>query len=300
MPLTVAPASPRDPGARALLEASHAWLATLYTAEENHVLSLEALCAPAIRFFVARDGEAVLGTAALALREGYGEVKSMFVDPAARGQGVADALMARLIAEAVATGLPLMRLETGPRNPEAIRLYEKHGFLRCGAFGDYPDVASSVFMERPVPRRAGPGEDLAAVHALLTASFAYMEGVIDPPSSMGRMTLADLTQAAAQKELWVMGTPAFACMILAPRDGALYLGKLAVEGARRGEGIARLMVAQAVARARALGLDAVELQTRIELTRNQATFELLGFRETGRTAHAGYDRPTSITYRLPV
>ncbi|TIV92899.1 MAG: GNAT family N-acetyltransferase, partial [Mesorhizobium sp.] len=49
--------------------------------------------------------------------------------------------------------------------------------------------------------------------------------------------------------------------------------------------------------ARARGKDAIELQSRIELTANHAAFARLGFRETGRTAHAGYDRSTSITMR---
>jgi hypothetical protein len=46
----------------------------------------------------------------------------------------------------------------------------------------------------------------------------------------------------------------------------------------------------------ALGLDHLELQTRVELTENHATFRAMGFVETGRTAHPGYDR-TSITFR---
>jgi hypothetical protein len=49
--------------------------------------------------------------------------------------------------------------------------------------------------------------------------------------------------------------------------------------------------------AREGGKDAIELQTRIELTANHAAFARLGFRETERTAHPGYDRPTSITMR---
>ena len=53
-------------------------------------------------------------------------------------------------------------------------------------------------------------------------------------------------------------------------------------------------------RAKALGLRGVELQTRIELTANHATFAALGFVETERTAHPGYDRPTTLTFRRPL
>jgi hypothetical protein len=33
---------------------------------------------------------------------------------------------------------------------------------------------------------------------------------------------------------------------------------------------------------------------------NHATFRALGFAEAGRTAHEGFDRPTSITFARPV
>jgi hypothetical protein len=49
--------------------------------------------------------------------------------------------------------------------------------------------------------------------------------------------------------------------------------------------------------ARLLGKHGLELQARVELTANHAAFARLGFHETGRTAHEGYDRPTSVTMR---
>lgn len=297
MPVTVTPESPRHPEATALLHASHAYSASLYKPEENFVLSIDELCAADIRFFAARDGGRIVGTAALALRDGYGEVKSMFVDPDARGLGAAAALMRRLIAEAMARHLPILRLETGPLNHAAMRLYARHGFQRCRAFGDYPDSPASVFMERATPalRRLTPHDTMMPVHALLTGAFAYMDGVIDPPSSMHRMRPDDLAAEAGRSELWVLDGP-LACMILTDKGDTLYLGKLAVAEAWRGTGLARVMVEHAVARARALGRPSVTLQTRVELLANQRAFQALGFVETGRTAHAGYDRPTSITY----
>jgi hypothetical protein len=59
-------------------------------------------------------------------------------------------------------------------------------------------------------------------------------------------------------------------------------------------------MAAAEACARSLGRTALELQTRVELTGNQAAFARLGFRETGRTAHEGFDRPTSVTMRKEI
>ena len=142
-----------------------------------------------------------------------------------------------------------------------------------------------------------PDEDMTPVHALLTQAFAYMDAVIDPPSSLGRMTTADLTAEARAQELWVLDPGPAACMILTDKGDTLYLGKLAVAASQRGQGLARVMVDHAVTRARALSRPSVTLQTRVELTANQAAFQAMGFAEIGRTAHKGYDRPTSITYR---
>lgn len=146
-------------------------------------------------------------------------------------------------------------------------------------------------------RRLSPDDDLVPVHDLLTAAFAYMEGVVDPPSSLARMGPAGLAAAAAQGELWVLGPGPDACMLLTPRADTLYLGKLAVAGSRRGAGLARVMTGHALARARALGLPSVTLETRVELTANQAAFRRMGFEEAGRTAHSGYDRPTTVVFR---
>lgn len=148
--LTVTRADPRDAQATALLERSQALMRALFPPEDNFFLDIDALCAPDIRFFAARRGARTLGTGALALRAGYGEVKSMFVAEEARGQGVAGALLARIEAEARAQGLPWLRLETGTLLHEAHRLYARHGFVRCGPFGDYPDAPSSIFMEKPL------------------------------------------------------------------------------------------------------------------------------------------------------
>lgn len=144
--LVIARGDPRE--ARALLEASHAMMMALFNPDSNHFLSLDALAAPDIAFFVARRDGRVVGCGALARRQGYGEIKSMFVDPAARGAGVAAALMARLEAEAAAQGLDLLRLETGNLLEAAHALYARCGFTVRGPFGDYPAHPQSVFMEK--------------------------------------------------------------------------------------------------------------------------------------------------------
>jgi ribosomal protein S18 acetylase RimI-like enzyme len=151
------------------------------------------------------------------------------------------------------------------------------------------------------PRRLAPGDPaLAAVLALIRDSFAFMDGVIDPPSSMHGLTLADLDRQAATAEVWATGDPPVACVVLTPRADALHVGKLAVAASQRGRGHARALVDLAATRARIRRLPALELQVRIELAANQAAFARMGFVETARTAHPGYDRPTSLTFRRAV
>lgn len=138
-----------------------------------------------------------------------------------------------------------------------------------------------------------------AVLRLLHGAFAYMEGRIDPPSSLRDLTPEALTRQAEVGEIWVIGAPV-ACVFLTPKPRALYVGKLTVASEHRGRGLARQLIEVAEGRARERGLPALELQTRVELVENQAAFQAMGFREVGRTAHPGYDRPTSITYRRAV
>ncbi|OBY26633.1 GNAT family N-acetyltransferase [Leisingera sp. JC1] len=151
------------------------------------------------------------------------------------------------------------------------------------------------------PRRLEPGDPcLRDVLDLIQRSFAFMEGRIDPPSSMHRLTLAALQEQCRRGEVWAIGTPPAACVFLTPRPDCLYLGKLAVDGNHRGTGLARALVKLAAARAKALSLPVLRLQTRVELTENHAAFARMGFRKTGETAHPGFTRPTSVTMEKEV
>jgi len=110
--MIIRPGDPFDPQAIALLEASHALMGSLFPAESNHYLSLDALKAPHISFFVAEENEQTLGCAALANKGTYGELKSMFVAETARGKGTAAALLTQIEAHAKSQNLTHLRLET--------------------------------------------------------------------------------------------------------------------------------------------------------------------------------------------
>lgn len=146
--IAIGPADPRDPRCAALLAQSHALMNSMFPEGECHFLDIDALAGPDIRFLAATEGEAVLGTGAIALRDGYAEVKAMFTAPEARARGVGDAMMRALIELARAEGRDLLRLETGRGLDAAHRLYARHGFVPRGPFGAYEAGATSLFFER--------------------------------------------------------------------------------------------------------------------------------------------------------
>ena len=146
--LIVERTDPHDPQATALLQASHALMQSLFPPEDNFYLSIDDLCKSNIHFFTARVAGTILGTGALAEKDNYGELKSMFVDSKARGQGVANALLRRLEDQALELGLCALKLETGSVLHAARRLYERHGFCLCGPFGDYTNAPSSIYMSK--------------------------------------------------------------------------------------------------------------------------------------------------------
>lgn len=140
---------PDQPEVIALIDELDAYQKPLYPPQSHHGIDIDALMQPHVRFAVARTQEgAAAGCGAVVLNDGWGELKRMFVRPALRGQGVAQRILVLLEAAARERGFALMRLETGVSQPEALRLYERAGYLRRAPFGDYGPDPLSVFMEK--------------------------------------------------------------------------------------------------------------------------------------------------------
>jgi len=147
--------SPRQDDVRQLLTALDAYLESLFPPESNHILDIEALCAPEIRFFVARSGRDALGCGALRIdASGYGEVKRMYVRPEARGRRLGRAILARIEDEARREGIAHLRLETGIYQAEALALYRHAGFVEREPFGEYRPDPLSLFLEKSLRRGA--------------------------------------------------------------------------------------------------------------------------------------------------
>ncbi len=93
-------------------------------------------------------------------------------------------------------------------------------------------------------RQAGEGDDFAAILKLVQDCFAYMEALIDPPSSMHRLTVESVRMHAKNQEIWLWEDAGelIACVFFtakaaeAGQPARLYLGKMAVRPVARGQG----------------------------------------------------------------
>lgn len=138
-----------DPAGAALRAAQRAELDARYGCED-HEPGAPPSAADIDLFLVAvdPDGDA-LGCGALRrLDPASAEVKRMYVTPAARGSGVATALLRALEAAAVHRGWTTVRLETGTAQPEAVRFYEREGYRSIPLFGAYQGSTLSLCYER--------------------------------------------------------------------------------------------------------------------------------------------------------
>ena len=139
----------RGPEIAALLEAHLKLMRETSPPESVHALDLEGLRAAEVTFWTVWDGATLLGCGALkALGPDHGEIKSMHTAAAARGRGVARAMLAHILAEARARGYRRLSLETGSMAAfaPARALYAGFGFRDCPPFGNYVLDPNSMFM----------------------------------------------------------------------------------------------------------------------------------------------------------
>jgi GNAT superfamily N-acetyltransferase len=130
-----------DPEAKALVDSMAAYLAELYREDGRRRPSkvhAEHFEPPSGTFLVVWDeGEAVAcgGVRPCEVGPGIGELKRVWVEPHARGRGLARLLLARLEDEARVLGYSEVYLDTGPLQHEAMRLYETSGYRTIANYG---------------------------------------------------------------------------------------------------------------------------------------------------------------------
>ena len=98
----------------------------------------DELVPPAGGFLIARLDDAPVGCGAVKIKDGIGEIKRMWVAPAARGLGVAQRLLEALEAHATAAGVDVLRLDTHRSLVEARTLYLRNGYTEIAPYNANP------------------------------------------------------------------------------------------------------------------------------------------------------------------
>lgn len=101
-------------------------------------------------FLIARDtaGDASGCGALRLLPDGSAEIKRMYVLPGARGTGVATGILRTLEEHARRLGADTAQLTTGDKQPDAIRFYEREGYLRTDGYGPFAGHPMAVCFAR--------------------------------------------------------------------------------------------------------------------------------------------------------
>ena len=151
-----------DPRGIAMRDAMNAETGAMYAAftegntpEVNAAIDAVLSVDPAtiVHTVIAVDGERVLGHTALrpvstGSTAGALEVKKVFVEPDARGTGVARALLAEAEDYARARGVTSLVLQTGPLQVDAIALYLKIGYVPIEPYGGYEVINGALCYEK--------------------------------------------------------------------------------------------------------------------------------------------------------
>ena len=149
MTTVISPERPDTDEARLLIDELESHLAPFYPATSRHGYNVEKLIKQGVAFFVTRRNGIAAGCGGVQFFETeYGELKRMFVRPQFRGLGLAKLMLEHLEAYAREHHIPLMRLETGIHQKEAIALYMHMGYGSCPPFGEYIDDPLSRFFEK--------------------------------------------------------------------------------------------------------------------------------------------------------
>ncbi len=133
---------PEKPPASELLSEMREELNALYATSnrlDNPPLHGDELRPPLGVYLVGWEGtDAVAGGGVRQLEPGLAEIKRMYIRPPARARGVATALLSALEEAARTLGCAAVRLDTGPKQVHALRLYRQAGYAEIPCYNDNP------------------------------------------------------------------------------------------------------------------------------------------------------------------
>ena len=143
-----------DPVAHDLVERAQQEYVTRYGGRDAAVVDPAEFTPPAGIFLVAEIGGAPAGCGAWRVHDAGGvEVKRVYVAPAFRRRGLAQAVMAALEDSAARAGHRSVVLNTGGRQPEALALYARLGYGPVAGYGVYAYAPGAVFLGKALPTR---------------------------------------------------------------------------------------------------------------------------------------------------
>ena len=138
---------------------------------------------------------------------------------------------------------------------------------------------------------------------ILKSAFAVQDGIVDPPSSVTKLTVEGVIRDAEMGDLLTaepLGGELVGCLFtkIETDDSGplLYAYHLAVDPSHQGKGIGHRLFDTAVTLAEARQIKRLQVMSRIELTGLHAFFGDMGFRQIGTFTHDGFDRPTSLRF----
>lgn len=142
--------TPDDPDVITVFSDIDRLINSLYPVATAQSLSISQLAQPNVYAIGLKNEEGIIACGAIVMQfdtKPYGEIRRLYVKPNHRGKGLSRRIMQILLHHAGEEAIPLIRLETGPKQTESISLYENLGFKRCASFGEYTDNPNSLFME---------------------------------------------------------------------------------------------------------------------------------------------------------
>lgn len=150
--VTIAVEDPRDPAGAGLVDELVAFIEALYPEDEEDPpvpWTMDELARNGA-FLVARVAGEPAGCGGLAATAlpGALEVVRMYVRPDFRGRRIADQVLTELEALARRKGAETLMLRCGPRQPGALKVYERNGYARRSAFAQHREHPTNLFYEK--------------------------------------------------------------------------------------------------------------------------------------------------------
>ena len=137
-----------DPKVNELLTKHFIELRSVSPDDSCHVLDIEGLKHPTIKFWSFWDNNQLIGCGALKfIDKSHGEFKSIRIEDKYRRKGMSSEIISHLIEQAKKNGIKKLSIETGAGKffEPARKLFKKFGFKTCDPFANYKEDPNSCY-----------------------------------------------------------------------------------------------------------------------------------------------------------